>query len=525
MNKTIKTLLVASTANIFLWITIIPIWQYPDEQAHFAQVQDIAEIGDAPINSFDTSNEISLSEKYLDTERNSYGNNKFTYHPEYKINYSNNNEGPFEKIINNLDITQRTNLVKNEATHNPPLYHHFGVLAYKSVYQSNLFARVMAVRIMSGLLFIITVYLSFRFSKLLFSNDIKTLILPTIVAFKPMLVFSSTGVLPDPLTNLLFTAILLSSILILKHGLKKNLLIASGAIIILGLFTRQQFLLSVPILGLPIFFHLRKHLFLLIRFLIILTPVAIFLILINFYPLNSPITSFFMIPELSSIPVEKINLDSFLIHTKWTLENSIYRIWPWYWGVYKWLSLTLPPIYYQIINRIILIAVLGIIVKIISYYNKKELFSKGIKLLFLIYSSLIYFLIFLIWDYIQVIKSGYSFGIQGRYFFPLVVAHLSILLIGINHIFSIFFSKRKNYLLVIVAGLMVLFNDLSLYHISSSYYDISSLNNFIIQASQYKPILFKGYWFIAIIILTISTQLYLMSNLILYASKAQKKSK
>ncbi len=48
MPAYIKYLLVAAFANALVWIILVPIWQYPDEQAHFSQVQNIAEIGKVP---------------------------------------------------------------------------------------------------------------------------------------------------------------------------------------------------------------------------------------------------------------------------------------------------------------------------------------------------------------------------------------------------------------------------------------------------------------------------------------------
>ena len=84
MSQTIKLLFVSALANSICWIILIPIWQYPDEQAHFAQIQYKAEMGGIPAGSasLDTSYEVALSEKILETERDSGGNYKFTYHPE-----------------------------------------------------------------------------------------------------------------------------------------------------------------------------------------------------------------------------------------------------------------------------------------------------------------------------------------------------------------------------------------------------------------------------------------------------------
>ena len=168
MNSLLKLLLVATFFNTLSWIVLIPIWQYPDEQAHFAQVQNVAEQGYRPTGPSDTSLEIAISEKILGTERDNMGNNKFTYHPEYKIPYSKTTYGPQEYEILNLDKFSRITLVKREATLNPPLYYFFGSIIYKIFYNGNLFTRVFAVRFLSLVLFLVTIYLSFQIGKLIF---------------------------------------------------------------------------------------------------------------------------------------------------------------------------------------------------------------------------------------------------------------------------------------------------------------------------------------------------------------------
>ena len=87
MPKLLKLLLIAAFLNALSWIVLIPIWQYPDEQAHFAQVQDTAELGKTP-KGIDTSEEIAVYEKILGTARDGFGNNRYTYHPEFNIDDS-----------------------------------------------------------------------------------------------------------------------------------------------------------------------------------------------------------------------------------------------------------------------------------------------------------------------------------------------------------------------------------------------------------------------------------------------------
>ncbi len=47
---------------------------------------------------------------------------------------------------------------------------------------------------------------------------------------------------------------------------------------------------------------------------------------------------------------------------------------------------------------------------------------------------------------------------------------------------------------------MVILNFIALWIIAKSYYDISNINNFIVQASQYKPWFYKGYWLVLVTI-------------------------
>src|SRR5688500_11506628 len=94
---------------------VTPIWHTPDEQAHFAQVAFFAETGQMPYYPEDLNKEILISERLLGTERDERGNNKFTFHPEYRIEYTDSLIGRYEEEIKNLPKKYRTEFVKQEA--------------------------------------------------------------------------------------------------------------------------------------------------------------------------------------------------------------------------------------------------------------------------------------------------------------------------------------------------------------------------------------------------------------------------
>ena len=512
MPKLLKLLLIAAFFNALSWIILIPIWQYPDEQAHFVQVQDVAELGHVPFEK-NASREIDLSEQILGTQRDSFGNNKFTYHPEYKIKYAEGYDGIFEDTIRNLPKTARSELVKNEATQNPPLYYFLGSIVYKFFYNSDLFIRVFAVRIMSALIFLATIFLSYKIGTIIFKDDkFLPIILASLVAFKPMLVFSSTGTLPDSSVNLLFTIIIFLSLKILKEGLQKKTAIFLIAVIIIGVMTRQQFLLSVPIILMSLFLYTvltkkgRKTLFV---FLFIVILLMIFSSLFT----SIPLLNNFRIQEFTSIKFGRFFEPELLRYLSQVLSQLYKETFAWYWGVYKWLSLTLPLEYYRFIKFILVISLVGVFIKFYIGAKRNKFDFESVYIVHFITSSIFYLLIFVVWDYFFSASSGYSFGLQGRYFFPLIVAHLAILLYGARELINLVIKKYAQYVTVIIIMLMIIFNDLSLLHVSSSYYDLSSVNVFLIQASQYKPELFKGNSLLFFILISLVVQIVFLFNL------------
>ena len=522
MNKLLKLLFISAFFNALCWMILIPIWQYPDEQAHFAQVQNVAELGKVRTVGNDTSYEIALSEKILGTDRNGFGNNKYTYHPEYNIPYSENSTGLFEKELSNLLRESRTDLVKREATLNPPLYYLLGSFAYRLTFDGSLFDRIFAVRFLSALIFLATIFLAFNIGKIIFRKDkFLPIILTLLISFMPMLVFSSTGILPDVLTNLLFTLVVFISLLIIKNGPKFKNLVFVLSVIIAGSLTRQQFLISIPIIllaiGMRAFLeHKIKQIWFFLSFIVLVVL------------LSTVVPSFWYIKDLSLPEVGQVNLnllfsENFSAYLKVFSIETYNQTFAWYWGVYRWLSLTLPPFSYQILKTAVLFCTLGIVVRITKNILQKKI-KKDLYLYFLMMSSLIYISVIIIWDYYFRSKHGFSFGIQGRYFFPLVVAHISILLIGLQQISELILKKYAVFGVFLLAVLMIIFNDLSLFHITASYYDTSSLNNFTTQASQYKPFLFKGSKIVVMLSLSVAFQLLLIVTLTKHAIKKTEKN-
>jgi hypothetical protein len=500
----------AAFANGLSWIVLIPIWQYPDEQSHFAQVQGIAELGGIPETGYDTSAEVAISETLLGTERDTSGNNRFTYNPYYHIDYTAKGNGLYEDFISNLPIETRSQYVKREATHNPPLYHIMASNFYNIFSQHSLFARVYAVRIFSVLLYLCLIVFSINFSKMAFKNDKGAQVcFPALIAFAPMLVFSTTGVLPDPLTILLFSVILTVGLKIITYRLNLILLFLPIVMLVLGIFTRQQFQVAFPAAVLPVIYSLSKRLSrkTVVIAYSLLAIIALALAIISFWQSKF----MFDIPEIGKANPRLLFSANFAQYFISTLKRYYSQTLPWYWGVYKWLSLTIPHIYYQIINRIILASLLGLLIRTFFLLKERKLQKVDLIIPYLILSSAIYFIVFAVWDFYFQRSYHYSFGIQGRYLLTHFFSKTVVFIFGLREIFIRFLKKYLPVLYFLLALAMVLFNDISLSFVASTYYGASDFKMLISQISQYKPVILKGNVIVVIVLLALFFQvLYLL---------------
>src|SRR3989338_3624757 len=146
--------------SALIWLIFIPIWHTPDEQSHFAQVSYLAnhDFNNPGGGINDTTEEIAISERLLGIERDKVGNNRFTFHPDYKIEYTDTLFGKHEKYISSLAYTESAaKLVKSEATYYPKLYYVPAAIIYQVLSNTDLFVRVYAIRMYSLFIFVLNI--------------------------------------------------------------------------------------------------------------------------------------------------------------------------------------------------------------------------------------------------------------------------------------------------------------------------------------------------------------------------------
>lgn len=482
---------------------VVPIWQTPDEQAHFAQVAYFAENLKMPYYPLDLNREILESERLLGTERDQFGNNKFTFHPEYKIEYTLSYTGKYENQINTFPKSYRSEYLKQEAANYPPLFYWFSSLGYRLFYENGLIDRVFAARSISLIFYLIFIVVSYKIAKLLFKNNqiyIWTYLL--IISFQPMLSYVFAGVNSDNLMNLLFSILLLLCLQIISFGVNIKKFLQILIVFILLFLTKPQYVLGIPIFLIALVLSFQKINFQKILnkksiVILLLVPLLIFIITSNQAIFLKLERIFYTQSFYQHTPKEAFDLSKLLSFFNQTFRHSYAEVVPWYWGIYKWLGITYPRFIHRPLNYLTVIAILGILLKILIIAKNIRLKSleKINKLfIFLICSSLIYFLGITLFNYLFYLNHNFTFGIQGRYYFPVITSHLGLLLIGIITLIPEKLNRIKEMVVKSLGIVMITFSLYAIYLLSSVYYDLTSLNLFINQASQYKPVIYKGYF-------------------------------
>lgn len=480
-----------------VWLSIVPIWHFPDEQSHFGQVAFMAERGRNSAGSeLDLTEEIYTSEILLGTARDKFGNNKFTFHPEYRIEYTESLIGKHEASIAALTTTNAKNtFVHQEAARYPQLYYLPASIIYKLFYAQDLFTRVFAVRFWSLMFFVITVYITYKIGVLLSPSDkLFASVLTLLVGFQPMMVFSNVGVNSDALGNMLFALFIFLCLHLIRWGISKRDLFWIFITSLSAIYAKPQFIIVVPLLVLVLLFVIFRDVKnkVKLRYLIVL-GLTLAAVLMTLYSLR--IGGIVLIDWI----IAKFNFASFIKFTReYTLSHTFSEVFPWYWGVFDWLGVTYPRLVHRIINRLVLIAAIGFVYWFYKNIKEKKWEQYNFQgVIFLVIINIVYFMAISYYDWLSWYTTNYPLAIQGRYFFALISSQMVILLLGWQAIFPD--KWQLKYRSVKILGLlMISLNFYALYTVGKTYYDVLPLSTLINQLSQYKPWFSKG---ISIVIL------------------------
>jgi hypothetical protein len=431
-----------------LWSLIIPIWQNPDEPSHFSYIQEMVETRQIPYKGHGTfSEELVKSMQFTHFM-------EIVSHPDVQM--------PIEEHSNTTETVQsRTKWTHslNAADLYPPGYYVIASLGYNLFYDYQLIDRFYASRLMSILFYLGIVFFAYRFGKLAFpESKLLRILYLSLIMLNPMFSEMGAAVNNDVAVNFVGAALSFFLLLFLKGKLINwKQWVFYGFILAYGILSKPTVIFWYPVLAVVFFMNLtvlKDNLKDMVRnlavFFIPQIVIVMWIIYFNWSHYGSLIgQSILLSGNYQSIPI----FDAFY-------ELIRFKIWEWfvitYWADFGWLDTLLPMWLYRLIK----LAIAGLIfTAFIQIFRRASNTDHQRIIISAFVAHMIWVAIMFAIGYTSL-THGKGWFVQGRYFFPLILLYVYLLVIGfrnlvkmINYIWRI---KELEFVLGILAVLSIL---------------------------------------------------------------------
>lgn len=232
-SRLIALVFALAFSNGTLFSLLTPIFQVPDETAHFAYVQHFAETGGRPgvLGRPEFSSEQTEAMDALGTLR-------IIGHPEVKVP---------DRLLTSIVASREDGGGPSSASGQPPVYYLLEAIPYRLFSASNLVTRVRAMRMVSVLFFAGAAAFCASMLVDLFPDRLwAPLAGGAAVALSPYTAFIASGITPDSLLLMLSAALALLVVRSHNRGLTRRRALMVGFILGCGLSTKLIFLAFLP---------------------------------------------------------------------------------------------------------------------------------------------------------------------------------------------------------------------------------------------------------------------------------------
>jgi 4-amino-4-deoxy-L-arabinose transferase-like glycosyltransferase len=235
----LRLLLVVAAIEVLAWTVVTAPFQAPDEAAHYAYTQYFAETGHKP--SFDGGRGIVSRE----TDGIFSGFNLYTLkrQPSARPFWTRSENAywhDFEKTLTAVD--RKNGSGPNSVAKNPPLYYAYEAIPYRAslALGAGPFGRLFWMRVANGLLFLLTVALTWLVASELFASVLLRAVTTATVVLLPIAAFMGGAVNPDSLLTTIFAAALLVALRLLQRGFSAARVIGLLALTAASLLTHGR---------------------------------------------------------------------------------------------------------------------------------------------------------------------------------------------------------------------------------------------------------------------------------------------
>jgi hypothetical protein len=213
----------------------------PDEQAHAAYAQYVAETGNGPfknVGNGTVSSELGVALYELNLA-------PILGHLDGRPTWT-RLDAVSDEIERLPDAARENGSGPNSAAGNPPLYYVYAAVAYKLSPDQSLLGRLFAMRVATVLMFPLMVVLSWLIAAELFAGALPRLLTAGLVALHPKLGSEAGVINPDMLLFLIATAFLLVALRLVRHGFTWGRVLGIGLLAGASAATHGRGLALVP---------------------------------------------------------------------------------------------------------------------------------------------------------------------------------------------------------------------------------------------------------------------------------------
>jgi len=245
--KAARMCALVALANGLAWSLIVPPFQVPDENAHYAYVAQVAERGTVPRPAREEM--LSPAEEGTLEAIGFYG---VIGEPHDPAPFSQRQQQAIEAVARK-QLSTRGYGDALTATNNPPLYYVLEAIPYKLAAGGTVLDRLAAMRVLSALMGAVTVLLVYLFlMELLPGRRWAWSVGALMVAFQPLFGFMSGGVNSDDLIYLMGAGVLWAVARMFRRGLTPANGAMIGVFLGLGLVTKFTLLGFIPAVALAV---------------------------------------------------------------------------------------------------------------------------------------------------------------------------------------------------------------------------------------------------------------------------------
>jgi Predicted membrane protein (DUF2142) len=256
--RPLAALILVGAIHVGAWMAVTPSFQGPDEPAHFAYAQHLAETGSPPQklggNGRHRSTEHTLAMDWG-------GLHSLIGVLGARPAWSDAEERRWEEVEAALPSEASADgSGPNAIAGNPPLYYAYEAIPYHAAPGGSLFARVYAMRIASALLYLAMIPLAWLIAAELFTPLWTRALAAAIVALQPKLASLSASLNPDVLLAAVWTAFIYVGVQTLRREPTRGRLAAAGLLAAASVLTHGRGLAIVgPLLALLLLSALRHR--------------------------------------------------------------------------------------------------------------------------------------------------------------------------------------------------------------------------------------------------------------------------